>query len=107
VLKERNQICDPDLEDPQIQILVTDAGGNPVPGVEIIIQWDQEEENFFTGLKPEFGLGYADFTMTPDVVYTLHIADGGQLIQDLAAQECSTNNGERYWGSWLLTFTQP
>jgi hypothetical protein len=107
VLDEQNQICDPAIGESQIQVLVTDASGNNVPGVEIIIQWDDQEENFFTGLKPEFGLGYADFTMTPGVIYTLHIAEGGQLIQDLTALECSTTSGERYWGSWRLTFTQP
>jgi len=107
VLAERTQVCDPNLGEPLIQVFVTNAADEGVSGVEVIIQWEDTEESFYTGLKPEFGPGYADFQMTPGVAYTLHIADGGELIQDLVAPECSITRGERYWGSWMLAFTQP
>jgi hypothetical protein len=108
VLLSKEKVCDPNLPAPLIQVQTLDADGQPVPGVEIILNWGASEENhFFTGLKAELGQGYADFTMTPDVVYTLRLAGGGQPIPDLQASECEASNGDRYWGSWLLEFGQP
>ncbi len=107
VLRNQAQLCDPDLEEPRIQVQTVDASGQPVPGVEVIANWETGEDHFFTGLKFELGLGYADFSMTPLTVYTLRLAKGGQPISGLSAPECETDGGERYWGSWLLVFEQP
>lgn len=107
VLDNREAICDQTLGEPQIQVRTFDDQGQPVPGVEIIITWEGGEEHFYTGLKPDLGLGYADFTMTPDVSYNLRLAEGGQPITDLTAPECALSSGERYWGAWRLTFVQP
>lgn len=107
VLQERTFICDPDLIGPLIQVLAEGAPGEQIPGVEAVVNWDGGEDHFFTGLKPELGLGYADFAMTPGVIYTLRLADGGQPITDLTAAECEANDGSRYWGSWLLVYAQP
>ncbi|MEA3351767.1 MAG: hypothetical protein U9Q82_14215 [Chloroflexota bacterium] len=98
--------CDPDVGESQLRILVTNSAGEGVPGVEIIIQWDGGEDRFFTGLKPEMGWGYADYVMAPQVDYSLHIANGGESV-DISSPECSDDEGERYWGSWQLTFTHP
>jgi hypothetical protein len=90
VLENRVQICDPALaEHPQIQVFVSNDEGDGVSGVEIIMQWIEQEEHFFTGLKPEIGIGYADFEIIPQIIYTLHIADGGQVIAGLSSPECS------------------
>lgn len=107
VLQESAFVCDPDLDQPLIQVVAEDGTGGQVPGVEIVVNWEGGEDHFFTGLKPEFGLGYADFTMDPEEVYTLRLADGGQAIPDLAAAECEAEDGSRYWGSWYLLFSQP
>jgi hypothetical protein len=108
VLLGKEKVCDPNLSVPLIQVQAQDADGRPVPGVEVIINWGSSEENhFFTGLKPELGQGYADFTMTPGVVYSLRLAGGGQPIPDLQASECEAATGDRYWGSWALLFGQP
>jgi hypothetical protein len=107
VLQDQTFVCDQDLEQPLIQVLAEDSEGDPVPGVEVVVNWEGGEDHFFTGLKPELGLGYADFSMTPGVVYTLRLADGGQPISDLTPAECETASGSRYWGSWLLIFEQP
>lgn len=107
VLQDRTFVCDRKLTDPLIQVLAEDASGHPVPNVEVVVNWDGGEDHFFTGLKPELGLGYADFTMTPGVEYTLRLAEGGQIISDLTPAECETESGDRYWGSWLLMFAQP
>jgi hypothetical protein len=106
VLDNQIQVCNPTLGESQVQVFVSDAAGIEIPGVEIILNWDGHEESFFTGLKPEIGAGYADYTLTPEVVYTLQVAEGGEIIPDLTAPEC-TEGDERYWGSWRMWFTQP
>jgi hypothetical protein len=75
--------------------------------VELIVTWQGGEDHFFTGLKPELGLGYADFTMTPGVEYTLQLGAGGEPVTDLKPAECQAAGGARYWGSWRLIFIQP
>ena len=60
-------VCDENITPPQIQVNVFDASGNPVPGVGIVITWNGGVDRFVTGLKPEFGLGFADYSMDPAV----------------------------------------
>jgi hypothetical protein len=105
--KEAQLVCDPSLSEPFIQIEAQDAAGNPVPGVEVIVNWQGGEEHFFTGLKPDISPGYADFLMTPGVVYSLHLADGGESVPGITPNECEKSDGTRYWGSWKLIFVQP
>jgi len=107
VLQETMLVCNPDQSQPLMQVEIKDAAGQPVASIELVVTWDGGEDHFFTGLKPELGQGYADFLMTPEVVYSLQIADGGQAVNDLTAAECLLDNGSRYWGSWMLTFIQP
>ena len=106
-LAERERVCDPLLAEPLIQVQVSDAAGGPVAGVEVRVIWDEGQDRFFTGLKPELGLGYADFSMTDGVTYSLQLAAAGEPIAGLAAFECSDEEGESYLGSWLLRFEQP
>ena len=106
VLKSEELSCNPALGMPLIIVQAYDAAGQGVRGIEAVVNWEGGESHFFTGLKPELGMGYADFTMTPGVVYTLRLAEGGQSIPNLTPKECEAEGGERYWGSWLLVFTQ-
>jgi hypothetical protein len=107
VLADRTAICDIKLSEPLIMINTLDAADQPVPGVEIIISWSGGEDHLVTGLKPELGLGYGDFYMQPGISYTVHLAEGGELVQGLVSNECETRSGSRYWGSWSLIFSQP
>jgi len=107
VLKDQTFICEPSLEEPLLIVLAESTTGQPLSGVEVIVNWEGGEDHFFSGLKPELGLGYADFAMTPGVVYSLRLADGGQPISDLTPAECETPRGERYWGTWQLLFNRP
>jgi hypothetical protein len=99
--------CDPDVAGPLLKVLAEDAGGNPLPGIEVVVTWDGGEDHFFTGLKPEFGDGYADFLMSPGVVYAVSMVGGGGTVSDLTAAECEASGGSRYWGSWLVVFARP
>ena len=77
-----------------------------MPGIEVIVVWDTGQDHFFTGLKPELGLGYGDFTMTEGVTYAVQIAGSTELVTDLSAESCIDNGVDIYLGSWLLTFMQ-
>jgi hypothetical protein len=104
LIDEQTLVCNPSLNTPLIQVLVYDSTGQEVSGVEVIVNWDGSEEHFFTGLKPELGAGYADFSMTVGENYILRLADGGQPVSDLTPAECEGDGGMRYYGSWLLVF---
>jgi hypothetical protein len=106
-LIEKQQICDPDIPSPLLQVEVIDAAGRPVPGVEVLVVWDLGQDHFFTGLKPELGMGYADFTMSEGVIYTLQLVDSEIPITGLTAEDCLSEDDELLASSWLLTFQQP
>lgn len=106
LLAAREQLCDPLLSKSLIQVVVLDAAEGPVPGREVIVVWDTGQDHFFTGLKPELGLGYGDFEMTEDISYTLRLADSQQPVTNLTVHECDGQDGELYPGSWLLRFEQ-
>jgi hypothetical protein len=107
ILDQRTLLCEPDIVGPLLIIQTLDNDDAGIPGIEIILNWPGGEEHFFTGLKPELGLGYADFAMTPDITYTLRLADGSQLITDLTAAQCQADDGQNIWGTWELIFIQP
>jgi hypothetical protein len=71
-----------------------------------LIIWDTGQDHFFTGLKPELGVGYGDFTMTEGVTYTMQLVESNTPVTGLMAEECIGDNGELFFGSWLLTFKQ-
>jgi hypothetical protein len=107
LLGDPELVCDPELEQALLIVEVLDAAEQPVPGVEVIVTWEGGEENFFTGLKPELGLGYADFNMTPGVTYTVRTAGGGEQQEGITPAECETAAGERYYGAWRVQYVQP
>ena len=78
-----------------------------MPGIEILITWEGGAENFFTGLKPELGNGYADYIMTPDITYTVQLRAGSDIASGLTAPTCQTPSGEAFFGGIKLTFQQP
>jgi hypothetical protein len=107
IVEAQELVCDPNIQEPLIQVRMLDAARQEVPGVELVVNWQGGENAFFTGLKPELGAGYADFSMTPGVVYSLRLARGGQPVSNLSAAECEGSGGSRYYGSWRLVFIQP
>ena len=107
MLQDATQVCNSNLETPRIEVVIRDASGQEVPSVALVVSWSGGEEIFFTGLKPELGLGYADYEMTVGIIYTLRLAEGGMPVEDLAAVECAAEDGGRYWGGWQVVFIQP
>ena len=106
-LKERSRVCDQTASQANLQVQINDASGNPVPGVEILVSWQDGQDAFFTGFMPEINAGFATFRLTPELVYSIRLTDGGEPVNDLAAVSCSATAGQTYWGGWYLVFQQP
>jgi hypothetical protein len=107
ILIEQETVCNQDLPDGLLQVFVFNASRRQVAGARIIITWDNGEDQFFTGLKPEISNGYADFTMQPNVAYTVRLAAGSDILTDLTTPTCQAPNGEAFPGGLKLTFQQP
>jgi hypothetical protein len=108
ILQDSSPICDPSLKESIIQVIATDASGNGIPGVTLEISLGTNPaEIFYTGLKPELGLGYADFSAEPGLSYELEIPDSGLVISDIEVPTCQTDSEDSYWGSWEIYITYP
>jgi hypothetical protein len=103
----QDTVCDPGLQPGLLQFTIMDSRRRQVAGIEIIVSWSEKEDRFFTGFKPELGDGYADFIMQPDVVYSVHVVEGGTIVPNISAPLCADPNGVIYTGGLLLTFQQP
>lgn len=90
-----------------LQIILRDANNQPVAGVELTVTWAGGEEHFFTGLKPELGNGYADFSMSPNIEYALSLSNGATRVTLLKSLACSAKDGSSSFESLRLEFKQP
>ena len=108
ILQDSSPICDPTLGEPLIQVIATNSQGEGVPGVALEISLGPDlTEVFYTGLKPEVGLGYADFLAEPGLTYTLEVPESGLVITDIEVPTCLTESETSYWGSWEVYITHP
>ena len=99
----QEQVCFDNSTAPRIEVEVVDIDLEPAAGVEVIIQWNEGADHFFTGFQLERGLGYGDFDMEPDITYQVFLADGSPTIDDLRIEKCLPI--DRGWlGGWRLTF---
>ncbi|RPI93023.1 MAG: hypothetical protein EHM40_11140 [Chloroflexi bacterium] len=106
-LTGQETLCDSNLPDGLLQVLVLNPNRRQLAGVEIVVTWDGGKEQFFTGLKPELGNGYADYIMAPDITYTIQLARGSDVALGIVAPGCQTSSGENFFGGIKLTFQQP
>jgi hypothetical protein len=87
----------------RIEVLVQTANGQGVPGMAVVVQADQDRQTFFTGLKPERDLGYADFTMTPERSYVVSLRDFREArTRSLPAAPCTAGSPDR--AGYRVTF---
>ncbi len=106
-LTRQQLLCEAEAVPPRLQVQVLDASGRGVPAMEIRIIWDQGSDRFFTGLKPELGAGYADFTLQPGFAYTVELPGSSAMVTGLELETCDAGQGGTFDGSWLLVFSQP
>ena len=106
-LVQQEQICEPGLE-PHIEVVVKDEDGAGLVGVEVWLMWPGGADRAITGLKPERGAGYVDFSVEQDapesVDYALGISELGMpLVTDLQIAPCPPQKGkETLLGSWRI-----
>jgi len=106
-LTAQDTLCETDLPEGLLQVIVTDARRRPVAGAEIIVTWDGGEERFFSGFKPELGNGYADFVMQAGLVYAIRVGAGGVPVTNVSPPACTSTDGASFTGVIRLNFQQP
>jgi hypothetical protein len=99
----RRRICTDEREVPRIEVIVQTKDSAGIPGVEIWVTWAGGVDRFFTGLKPDLGLGYADFDMTPGSEYALSVGDPNlQILSGLRVETCLPGEGDADYASWQI-----
>ena len=79
--------------------------GEQQPNVELLVRWSDGEDRVFTGLKPEVGAGYADFTMEQGQNYQVGVIGmESDVAQGIVADECSDGAGGTRLASWEIVF---
>ena len=101
IVRAHENVCDTDLTSPLIQVYVADSNGEPLPGVRVLITWANGQDTFSTGLKPEIGLGYGDFTMKQGEVYSVQVGGRTLPLQGIISETCSSE-GRAHPGSVLV-----
>lgn len=102
-LLKMEKVCTPGEPMDRIEVVILDSLLEPLPGVEVLVSWDGGQDHFFTGFKPELGLGFGDINIEPDISYELTIAGNSQSVADIRLEICDSLAGD-YPGGWRLTF---
>ncbi len=103
ILERRERICESDRDMPTIEIVVQTQEGAGVAGTEIWVTWTGGADRFITGLKPELGLGYSDFDVTPGVVYAVAVGDPTlTIVSNLRPERCPPGDSDSPLASWRL-----
>jgi hypothetical protein len=99
--------CDKNPRGALLTVNVLDASGNGLPGVKIEISLPNGgSEDFYTGFYPEIGEGYADYSMSPDITYSLRVGIGGEPVVGLQLPQCNGSAGQSYTVDLELVFQQ-
>lgn len=90
-----------------IQVEVQDVNGQGLAGVAVEVNSDRGSELFYTGFKPERGIGYGDVSLNPGV-FSAHLVENarsdviGDLRIDANVVECSSTPSATQ--GWHLVF---
>ena len=104
VLANVSTFCDAELSG-LIEVFVQDFGGVGIAGMPVRVRWDEGQDTFFTGLKPERGPAYADFQMEPGKGYILDMPGRSDpSSQQLVAASCTTEAGRQAVVSYRAVF---
>ncbi|MEO0561505.1 MAG: hypothetical protein AAF125_05305 [Chloroflexota bacterium] len=96
--------CDTEISG-VIEVYVQNFNGTGIPGEPVRVRWQDGEDIFYTGLKPERGAAYADFQMERDVAYNVDMPDRSDPSgRQLVATPCTTENGESAVTSYRVVF---
>jgi hypothetical protein len=102
-LLKKERICRRNTPIPLIEVVVYDAFLEHIQGVEVFVRWAAGSDHFYTGYHPDYGLGYGDFAMEPESIYSVELAVGSALVEGLEIESCGEEVGG-FAGGWRLTF---
>lgn len=92
-----------------IQVEVRDVHGRGLSGILVEVNSARGSEQFYTGLKPERGIGYGDVAVEPGI-YAVHLVENansdviGDLRLDANVVECGGSSAATQ--GWYLVFQQ-
>ena len=102
-------LCDSKAEG-LLRVYVRDGAGEPVSGVEVLVDWPGGEDRFFTGFKTDIDTGYADFEMRADEVYRVELVSvASEVAEDIGGDAealCSDLPADAQL-SWQVVFQLP
>jgi hypothetical protein len=107
VLSKYPLVCENQFDSPMIGVYVKDEQQQGMAGVELFATWEGGKDQFITGLKPEFGYGYADFEMQAGQLVQISLEEGKEKTPPLDLPYCLDSNGESYFGIWQVYYIQP
>jgi hypothetical protein len=93
-----------------LKVYVRDRRGADQPNVAVEIRWANGDETVYTGLKPERGVGYADYEAVPNTYAVTILNAQSDTANDLIVgdppSDCNADDGATPRG-WKLVFQQP
>lgn len=91
-----------------IEIRVRVNSTEEIAGEPIRVAWENNQSDFVTGLKPERGIGYADFQMEPNLSYIVSMPGLSDPIPSaLVAERCFTiETNEEAITSYVIVFVR-
>ncbi len=75
-----------------------------IPGLTAWLLWGDGADRAVTGMRPEEGLGYVDFEVTPGEIYNLYLdSPTGAPLAVLTFDPCTGEGESGLWPVWYLT----
>lgn len=99
----QERFCDADFPG-IIEIYVQETGGAPLAGQRVRAKWNDGESVFVTGVKPGRGADYADFSMTPDISYTVEMPGLSDPSDVMISSGCFDATGAQTQSSYRVVF---
>ncbi len=101
--------CLDEPENAYLKFFVRDAAGRDLPNIAIEIRGKDLSETVYTGLKPERGIGYADYEAAPGTYAVTILNSQSETYANLVIGElpanCKADKGVTPRG-WKLVFQQ-
>lgn len=86
-----------------LEVYVQDSEKRGIPAMALRVSWDGGEDRFFSGLKRERGLGYADFEMETGRRYRVNMPGYVNMSRWFATGAC-VDEGIQTLRSWRVVF---
>jgi hypothetical protein len=101
--------CQDEPDAAYLVFVVRDVSGAELPNVGIQVRWAGGDDVVYTGLKPERGIGYADYQAAPGTFSATILSARSDQVSDLVIgdppADCRADRGATPRG-WKLVFQQ-